>query len=98
MYQFASFLCSNMIDLWKTEAKEKIMRAILREDLRKEGLIPASNRSLAARKVDWSKSYECWQPNFCEDSELNMVLWINSKIEWIRVASIDFDFMPEEGD
>lgn len=25
MYQFASFLCSNMIDLRKTEAKEKKM-------------------------------------------------------------------------
>lgn len=74
------------------------MKAILRKDLREEGLIHPTNRPNVDKKINWNKAYECFFPKFCEDSEFSVVLWINSKIEWVRVASIDFDFIPCEGE
>lgn len=76
------------------------MRAILRKDLREQGLIPPTNRPNVERQIDWAKSYECFWPKskFWGDEEFSVLLYINSKIEWVRVNSIDFDYFEEEGE
>ncbi len=87
------------------------MRAYLRKDILKDGLEPdflCEREHL--RPVDWSQTYECWQPDFFDGfndgTGYNMLLLIyqvsnNHKehgIFLVWVNSFDFDFQEASND
>lgn len=67
------------------------MKAKLRNDLK--GQTPPFESLLPKKRViDWSKAYECWQPEELDNYEFNLMLNIDG--EYVVFAnSIDFEFI-----
>ena len=68
------------------------MRAILRKDILNGEEIPPSY-PMCITSIDWTQSYECWQPDLFDDEEFNLVLATTQGL--IRVMSIDFEFIND---